>query len=165
MAFDNTNRELKFTIIIISIIIFCSSTYLSFSQEYFYSVLSKFTNETNTNSQSTGKAKFIITNENSIFYSINASNIENVTSGHIHQDKQDENDPIIVPIFNYDYSMNKVFERGIITDNSLQGPLANETISKFIHVLRNGDAYVDIHTRQNPSGEIYGQIISGSKNH
>jgi hypothetical protein len=93
----------------------------------------------------------------SIAYSVNATNIEGVTAGHMHLGKQGENGPVVVTLFNYDSPMNGVSENGTITADKLEGPMAGMQISDLAAAATNGTIYFNIHTEQNPDGEIRGQ--------
>jgi hypothetical protein len=104
----------------------------------------------------TGVAKFI-PGEDSVAYSVNATNIENATAGHIHLGKQGENGPVVVTLFKYDSPMNEVSETGSITVDKLEGPLAGKQLSDLAIAGANASLYVNIHTEQNPNGEIRGQ--------
>jgi hypothetical protein len=110
-----------------------------------------------TNSQATGMAEFTVTGENAE-YSVNASNIQDVTAGHIHSGKQGENGPIVVTLFKNDSPTNEVSETGSITADKLEGPMAGKQLTDLVTAMNNGDTYVNIHTEQNPNGEIRGQI-------
>ena len=114
-----------------------------------------------TNSQATGMAEFTVMGDN-VQYSVNASNIQSVTAGHIHSGKQGENGPIVVTLFNYDSPMNQVAEQGSITADKLEGPMAGKQLSDLATAMSNGSTYVNIHTEQNPNGEIRGQISGTS---
>jgi hypothetical protein len=109
-----------------------------------------------TNSQATGMAEFTVTGENAE-YSVNASNIQDVTAGHIHSGKQGENGPIVVTLFKNDSPTNEVSETGSITADKLEGPMAGKQLTDLVTAMNNGDTYVNIHTEQNPNGEIRGQ--------
>jgi hypothetical protein len=106
--------------------------------------------------EATGVAEFT-PGENSVGYSINATNIEGVTAGHIHLGKQGENGPIVVTLFKYDSPMNQVSENGTFTADKLEGPLAGKELSDLAIAGANGTLYANIHTQQNPNGEIRGQ--------
>jgi hypothetical protein len=106
--------------------------------------------------EATGVAEFI-PGEDSVAYIVNATNIEGVTAGHIHLGKQGENGPIVVTLFKYDSPMNQVSERGTFTAEELEGPLAGKQLSDLAIAGANGTLYVNIHTQQNPNGEIRGQ--------
>jgi hypothetical protein len=106
--------------------------------------------------EATGVAEFT-PGEDSVAYSINATNIEGATAGHIHLGKQGENGPIVVTLFKYDSPMNEVSENGTITADKLEGPMAGKQISDLATAGANATLYVNIHTEQNPNGEIRGQ--------
>ena len=92
----------------------------------------------------------------SIAYSINATNIEGVTAGHVHLGAPGENGPIVVTLFKYDTPINEVSENGTITADNLEGPMAGKQISDLISAGNNLTLYVNVHTEQNPNGEIRG---------
>ena len=115
-----------------------------------------------TNSQATGMADFTITGENAE-YSVNASNIQGVTAGHIHSGGQGENGPIVVTLFKNDSPTNEVSETGSITVDKLEGPMAGKQLTDLVTAMSNGEIYVNIHTEQNPNGEIRGQITSSQQ--
>src|ERR671916_473706 len=62
--------------------------------------------------EATGVAEFIPLGMDSIAYSVNATNIEGATAGHIHLGAKGENGPIVVTLFKYDTPMNEVSENG-----------------------------------------------------
>lgn len=105
----------------------------------------------------TGVAEIRPMGADSIAYSVNATNIEGVTAGHVHLGKQGENGPIVVTLFNYDSPMNGVSETGTITADKLEGPMAGKQLSDLAAAGANGTLYINIHTEQNPDGEIRGQ--------
>jgi CHRD domain-containing protein len=117
-----------------------------------------------TNSSSTGLAEFDIIGTDSIRYHVNASNIQGVTAGHLHEGLEGENGPILVQLFSYDTPMNQVSESGIITagNSSFQGSTttSQQQLKDFMSAMRTGQIYVNIHTEQNPDGEIRGQIAT-----
>jgi hypothetical protein len=104
----------------------------------------------------TGVAEFT-PGADSITYSVNATSIEAATAGHIHFGKQGENGPIVVTLFKYDTPMNEVSENGTITADELEGPMAGKQLTDLAMAGGNGTLYVNIHTEQNPNGEIRGQ--------
>jgi CHRD domain len=106
--------------------------------------------------EATGVVEFGLDLE-SIPYSINATNIEGVTAGHIHFGKAGENGPVVVTLFKYDTPMNEVSETGTITAELLEGPLEGKQISDLITAGSNGTLYINVHTEENPNGEIRGQ--------
>lgn len=117
-----------------------------------------------TNSSSTGLAEFDIEGTDSIRYNVNASNIQDVTAGHLHGGLAGENGPIVVQLFSYDTPRNQVSESGIITagNSSFQGgtTTSQQQLTDFMNAMRTGQIYVNINTVQNPDGEIRGQITA-----
>jgi CHRD domain len=107
--------------------------------------------------EATGIAEFIPMGMDSVDYSVNATNIQGVTAGHIHLGAKGENGPVVVTLFKYDTPMNEVSENGTITADKLEGPLVGKQISDLATAGGNGTLYVNIHTEQNPNGEIRGQ--------
>jgi hypothetical protein len=117
-----------------------------------------------TDSSSTGLAEFDIIGTDSIRYYVNASNIQDVTAGHLHEGLEGENGPILAQLFSYDTPMNQVSESGITTagNSSFQGSTttSQQQLKDFMSAMRTGQIYVNIHTEQNPDGEIRGQIAT-----
>ena len=108
--------------------------------------------------QSTGIADFTLIGMESVNYTVNASNIQGATAGHIHLGKPGENGPIVITLFKYDTPMDQVSETGSFTAADQEGPMAGQPFQELGTAALNGDLYVNIHTEQNPNGEIRGQI-------
>jgi hypothetical protein len=106
------------------------------------------------NTQATGMAQFQLSSDGKeINYDLTATNLNGFMMAHVHQGKAGENGQPVAPL-----SMGK----GKITSSDLKGPLAGKQISNLVDLMKNGGAYVNIHTQQNQNGEIRGQIMSGS---
>jgi hypothetical protein len=105
--------------------------------------------------EATGVAEFMPEGEDSISYTVNATSIEGVMAGHIHGGA---NGAVVVTLFEFDDPVNEVRESGTITADKLEGPLAGKPLSEL--AIAKGGLYVDIHTIQNPNGEISGQSES-----
>ncbi|REK74316.1 CHRD domain-containing protein [Paenibacillus paeoniae] len=88
-------------------------------------------------------------------------NIRRATAAHIHLGRPGENGPVVAFLFGPN-NQGISFRRGVITgtlrDSDLVGPLAGSSIRRLIREFERGNAYVNVHTRQNPDGEIRGQI-------
>jgi CHRD domain-containing protein len=108
----------------------------------------------------TGEAKISAYDivSDSITYDIFATKIQNVTAAHTHLGKPGENGPIVFTFFTYDPPRNEVFEKGAITADGLEGPLKGKKVSDLALMGANGSLYINIHTAQNPNGEIRGQV-------
>ncbi len=94
-----------------------------------------------------------------IHYFVNVTGIDGVTQGHIHSGAQGENGPIVVSLFNFESPQNEVLLNGTIAATNLEGPMEGSEISDLITAMQNGTTYVNVHTEQNPDGEIRGQLV------
>jgi len=104
------------------------------------------------NTQATGTAQFQLSSDGKeINYDLSTTNLQGFMMAHIHQGKSGENGQPVVPL-----QMGK----GKITSSDLQGALAGKQISDLVDLMKNGGAYVNVHTNQNQNGEIRGQIMS-----
>jgi hypothetical protein len=98
-------------------------------------------------------------------YKLIVANIENVTMAHIHIAPAGANGPVTAWLYPpgpppqlIPGRSNGVLADGVITADNLVGPLAGQTLSDLLALLRSGDTYVNVHTSQWPAGEIRGQI-------
>jgi CHRD domain-containing protein len=108
--------------------------------------------------QATGTAEFTLMGMDSVNYTVNTSNIQGATAGHIHLGKPGENGPVVITLFKYDTPMDQVSEAGSFTAADQEGPMAGQPFQELGTAALNGNLYVNIHTEKNPNGEIRGQI-------
>jgi hypothetical protein len=97
-------------------------------------------------------------------YTIDVENIDRVLYAHIHQGSSDENGDIVVTLFNPSSPTAEVsgeLANGTITTSNLEGPLQGKQMSDLIGLINNGTAYVNVHTEENPPGELRGTIEEG----
>jgi hypothetical protein len=100
--------------------------------------------------------------ERVVDYELSVSNISGVTQAHIHRGNSSENGPIIVPLFNASTPTGPVsgqLAEGQITAANFVGPLQGMQLDDLIALMQNGTAYVNVHTEQNPNGEIRGTVL------
>lgn len=93
--------------------------------------------------------------------------------GHIHTAAVGVNGPIVVWLFGdaklglnnptMDFSRRATVARGRITAADLVGPLAGKTLADLKALLDNGNAYVNLHTRAHPGGEIRAQVVADAE--
>ena len=123
-----------------------------------------------TESNSTGTAKFQVTenndNESQVSYWVNITGIKEVNAAHIHNGTTGENGDIVATLSNGksaegDDRPPQIGFAGNITSNELQGPLEDKEISDLVSLMSDGNAYVNVHTEKYPDGAIRGQISSG----
>ncbi len=117
-----------------------------------------------TNAQ--GQAIFKVSKDgNSIQYKLIVANIENVLMAHIHNAPAGQNGGIVVWLYPSSPPpqlipgrSQGILAEGTITADNLMGALAGQTIADLVELIESGDTYVNVHTDQNPSGEVRGQI-------
>jgi hypothetical protein len=111
--------------------------------------------------EATGTAFFFYDGK-SMHYEVDVTNINNVTLAHIHQGKTGINGPVVVVLLNSEPKplgmVHGPLAQGNFTAADLKGPLAGKQLFDLVNMIKNGDAYVNVHTTQNPGGEIRGQL-------
>jgi hypothetical protein len=96
-----------------------------------------------------------------IQFKLAVDDIDEVTQAHIHLGEPGENGPVVAFLFGFvegGVTHDGVLARGTITEGDLVGPLAGLPLSALVDALRNGGAYVNVHTVDHPAGEIRGQV-------
>jgi hypothetical protein len=86
----------------------------------------------------------------SMHYNLSTTNLKGFTVANIYLGKAGENGQPVASL-----SMGN----GTIYDGDLKGPLAGKFVIELPRIMANGSAYVNVHTQQNPNGEIRGQIM------
>jgi hypothetical protein len=119
----------------------------------------------------TGSAEFRLTSNNTITYTVDVTNLMNITAGHIHGPAAStENAGVIIGLFTTPPAASPFTGRlaeGTITASST---LSGVDFDGLLDLLENGTAYVNIHTSDGvdppntgagdfPGGEIRGQIL------
>ncbi|KEK22924.1 CHRD domain-containing protein [Bacillus gaemokensis] len=87
--------------------------------------------------------------------------IENVVVAHLHLGRKGMNGPVVAFLFGpmtKAVSIECAFFTGTITQNDLVGPLAGQSLEDLVREICFENIYVNVHTVQNPSGEIRGQV-------
>jgi hypothetical protein len=113
-----------------------------------------------------GQATFQLSHDGGeLAYKLIVANIENVRMAHIHLAPIGETGPVVAWLYpagpppqEIPGFFNGVLAEGVITAAELVGPLAGAELADLIDEIRAGSAYVNVHTAQNPPGEIRGQI-------
>lgn len=113
-----------------------------------------------TNSAATAEVTLVpvFPTNNTIDYYLNTTGMQQITQAHIHSGANGTNGPIIVTLFKFDPPRDQASINSNIAEVELEGPLQNKTIGDLITAMKNGSTYVNIHTVQNPDGDIRGQI-------
>lgn len=120
-----------------------------------------------------GQAKIQLSKDgNSFTFKLIAANIENITQAHIHCGAADVNGPVVVFLYPDSPPASEIPGRfdGVLAEgertnddvivrpdsDACPGGVAN--FEELIEKIRNGEAYVNVHTTQYPAGEIRGQL-------
>jgi hypothetical protein len=100
-----------------------------------------------------------------LHYTLSVTGLVDLTMAHIHIAPAGENGPVAVWLFPdgppptlLEGTTTGIVAEGTITANDLVGPLEGQTLEELLGLMRSGDTYVNVHTQQNPPGEIRGQI-------
>jgi hypothetical protein len=110
--------------------------------------------------------------DDELAYEIDLEDIEAITQAHIHLGGSDENGPVVATLLRFTENVDGSGEGAPFTpeddDYEAEGTLtADDVIARdgfdgsldaLIQAMRAGNAYVNVHTVANPSGEIRGQI-------
>lgn len=120
-------------------------------------------------SKGTGQAIFKLNEDGTaLYYKLIVANIEDVTQAHIHCGSSIVSGPVVAFLFGFNaegVNVNGVLAEGTITNSDIivrpdteacVGGLA--TFENLLDKMRSGDVYVNVHTIDNPAGEIRGQI-------
>ena len=97
----------------------------------------------------------------SIRFRLVVEDIRNAMVAHIHLGIRGENGPVVVFLagpLSRPVSVRRGVVTGTIRRNDLVGPLQGQSLARLIREMRAGNTYVNVHTMQNPNGEIRGQI-------
>jgi hypothetical protein len=118
-------------------------------------------------SQGTGDAVFQLSADGmTLTYVLRVSNVTDLTMAHIHVSAAPGEDgdvavwlyPNMAPMKLKEGMFSGVLADGTITATNLEGPVMNMSISDLVDRIKQGRAYVNVHTKQNPDGEISGSI-------
>jgi CHRD domain len=123
------------------------------------------------NTKATGTAEFILSpDDKTLSYKISVKDIHSVTTANIHNGAKGENGPAVATLFrsrtgnpllgflSQNIPINGVLSEGAITSSNLHGPLKGKQVSDLANIIKAGQAYANVRTKQNPKGEIRGQI-------
>jgi len=109
-----------------------------------------------TNAQGVAHFKF---KGGELSFKLIVANIDDVTAAHIHCAPANANGPVGVTLF----SGGPTSANGVLAQGPIAGPNTINTcgwtsLDDVIAALESGDTYVNVHTSDNPGGEIRGQL-------
>lgn len=114
----------------------------------------------------TGQAIFQLSADGSeLSYRLIVANIHNVHMAHIHTAPRGVNGPVVAWLYPsapppdlIEGRTQGVLATGVLTADDLVGQLADGDLADLMDLIDAGDAYVNVHTTQNPAGEVRGQL-------
>jgi hypothetical protein len=118
-----------------------------------------------------GHASFSLTADGmGLNYTLGVEGLVDGTAAHIHLGMPNQNGPIVVNLFTGtmpDGYMDNMWPgnhyygelaHGVITAKDLVGPLQGMPLTCLLALIHSNCAYVNVHTKAHPDGEIRGQI-------
>lgn len=176
-------KKLALAVVALGVLGSCSDTYptistLGFIKEFFGATLTgEAERPTPVTTSASGRSNITILDTNTVRVETIVSTIDSVTQAHIHHGDANTAGPIRVfllsnvaagraPITGTDRVLSLVqINRNAPTCGTsgiptpcFQGGTGAWTMDSLLFHIRNGTAYVNVHTRRNPAGEIRGQI-------
>lgn len=98
-------------------------------------------------------------------YRLIVANIQDVTQAHLHLAPAGENGDVVAflypsqpPAQLIPGRSSGVLATGTITTADLVGPLAGQSLGDLVDAMDSGGVYVNVHTLDNPGGEVRGQV-------
>lgn len=115
-----------------------------------------------TESDATAWAKFqSVDNDSHLSYGVSIVGLKEITGAHIHKGSEGQNGDIVAVLSeakSAEGGNETISLKGNITKDGLQGPLEGKEVSDLVSLMRNGSAYVNVHTNEYKDGVIRGQI-------
>ncbi len=120
----------------------------------------------NVTTEGSGQALFTLAADGaSLDYELTVADLSNVTMAHIHLAPLGQDGPVVVWLYPEGPPAQLIpgvstglLARGTVTAASLVGPLEGMTMADLRREMRAANTYVNVHTSQQPTGEIRGQI-------
>ncbi len=101
-----------------------------------------------------------------LHFSLQVQNLRDVTAAHIHLGAAGKNGPPVVTLYPFGSAtpvkaglFSGRLAEGVITADKLEGPLKGKTLTDLGEEMLSGNAYIMVHTKAHPEGEIRGQIV------
>lgn len=126
-------------------------------QEFFQALLFGDEEVPPVETDALGDAAFL-TDGTTMEYEIVVAHIVDAIAAHIHEGEVGENGPILVTLFSADPPGVTVEETAQLVRDSFTDEDVDMTMNELLDLMRSGGAYVNVHTVDNPGGEIRGQI-------
>jgi CHRD domain len=101
----------------------------------------------------------VIIDGDQVHYAVEIDDIQNVFAAHIHTGANGVNGPVRVTFFNDQTNRVSTSDKTILADGTFTAAdVSGISFADLLAAIRNGTAYVNVHTTQFPGGEIRGQL-------
>jgi hypothetical protein len=161
MSWTNKGYFVVVAAALVSLILVATATTQSYAQNEKYRAKLDGNNEVPpVNSTAEGVINFKTKND-MLTWKMNVTGTNDATGVNIHKGKAGENGEIIVDLMKVSkHSDNPkgMTMRGNVTDSSLTGSMAGQTIADLKTAMANGDMYINLKTQDHPDGLLRGQI-------
>jgi curli biogenesis system outer membrane secretion channel CsgG len=166
MSWTNKGYFVVVVAALVSLILVATATTQSYAQNEQYRAKLDGNNEVPpVNTTSDGVINFK-TKSGMMTWKMNVTGITDATGANIHTGKVGENGDVVVDLLKvskHSDTPKGMIMRGNVTDSSLTGPMAGQTLADLQTAMTNGDTYVNVQTQDHPDGEIRGQVkVKGS---
>lgn len=110
-------------------------------------------------------ARFALRRDGALEYELRATGpIHDATQAHIHLGARGQNGPVVLFLFGLtagvDFERGDLIARGTVSDSNVIARAGfTNTIAELVDRMRQGRAYVNLHTVAFPGGEIRGQVL------
>jgi hypothetical protein len=113
-----------------------------------------------TNSTATGTVTLDFDGESTVQYRIDVTALNGPTTAHIHSGATGATGPVRVTLFDAAGTGTPTtpVNGELVEDSFTESDVQGINFEALIEELRNGSAYVDVHTSAFPDGEIRGQV-------
>jgi hypothetical protein len=108
----------------------------------------------------TGTAEFTVSEEQ-IEFTVDVTGILNATQAHIHTGREGENGPVRLNLCGTDDTSPCTSGSGVLATGTNGTTVGSPpiTFDELVEAIQSDSAYANVHTEQNPNGEIRGQIV------
>ena len=122
------------------------------------------TEEVPPNESPAGGSAWVKTTNDKIEYEVNVTDIDKVNAAHIHLGEKGKNGPVILTLFKDDPTELKTgkLAEANVTASNLEGPMKGKGVTDLVSAIKNGTAYVNVHSTDFPDGEIRGELQANS---
>ncbi len=101
-----------------------------------------------------------------LHFSLRVQNLRDVTAAHIHLGAVGKSGPPVVTLYPFgsappvkEGQFSGRLAEGVITAANLEGPMKGKTLTNLGEEMLSGNAYIMVHTKAHPEGELRGQIV------